>query len=42
VQGYRKYKFDDAVEQLTILWSNALGLQPETTTRSRPRKKKVR
>jgi AcrR family transcriptional regulator len=26
VQGYRDYDFDDAVEQLTILWGNALGL----------------
>jgi AcrR family transcriptional regulator len=27
VQGYREYDFDTAVEQLTILWANALGLQ---------------
>jgi len=27
VQGYRDYDFDDAVEQLTILWGNALGLE---------------
>jgi AcrR family transcriptional regulator len=26
VQGYRDYDFDDAVDQLTILWGNALGL----------------
>ena len=26
VQGYREYDFDDAVEQLTLIWSNALGL----------------
>ena len=26
VQGYRDYDFDVAVEQLTILWGNALGL----------------
>jgi AcrR family transcriptional regulator len=29
VQGYRSYDFDDAVEQLTRLWGNALGLVPE-------------
>jgi hypothetical protein len=29
VQGYRSYEFDDAVEQLTRLWGNALGLAPE-------------
>jgi AcrR family transcriptional regulator len=28
VQGYRDYDFDDAVDQLTILWGNALGLGP--------------
>jgi hypothetical protein len=27
VQGYREYDFDNAVDQLTILWANALGLQ---------------
>jgi AcrR family transcriptional regulator len=26
VQGYREYDFDNAVEQLTRLWANALGL----------------
>jgi AcrR family transcriptional regulator len=26
VQGYRDYDFDLAVEQLTLLWANALGL----------------
>lgn len=29
VQGYREYDFDEAVEQLTILWANALGMRPE-------------
>jgi AcrR family transcriptional regulator len=29
VQGYRDYTFDEAVEQLTMLWANALGLAPE-------------
>jgi hypothetical protein len=27
VQGYRRYDFDDAVEQLTTLWANALQLR---------------
>jgi hypothetical protein len=27
VQGYRDYDFDDAVDQLTVLWGNALGLR---------------
>jgi len=29
VQGYGKYGFDDAVEQLTLLWANALQLREE-------------
>lgn len=32
VQGYRDYDFDEAVEQLTILWANALGLTEEPPT----------
>lgn len=35
VQGYREYDFDEAVEQLTILWGNALGLKGERTTLQR-------
>jgi AcrR family transcriptional regulator len=31
VQGYREYDFDEAVDQLTILWANALGLQDGVT-----------
>ncbi len=27
VQGYRQYEFDEVVEQLTLLWGNALGIQ---------------
>jgi AcrR family transcriptional regulator len=34
VQGYREYDFDDAVEQLTRLWANALGLPDEPTVRA--------
>jgi hypothetical protein len=26
VQGYRTYDFDAAVDQLSLLWANALGL----------------
>jgi AcrR family transcriptional regulator len=29
VQGYADYDFEDAVEQLTTLWCNALRLEPE-------------
>jgi AcrR family transcriptional regulator len=35
VQGYRDYDFDEAVEQLTLLWGNALGLEPEPGPRNR-------
>jgi len=34
VQGYRDYDFEDAVEQLTRLWANALGLPNEPAMRS--------
>ncbi|HVM63918.1 MAG TPA: TetR/AcrR family transcriptional regulator [Acidimicrobiales bacterium] len=34
VQGYRRYAFDDAVEQLTRLWANALGLEDEGRPRT--------
>ncbi len=40
VQGYRRYGFDDAVEQLTLLWANALGLKDEPAPgHRRPAKK---
>jgi AcrR family transcriptional regulator len=39
VQGYRDYKFDKAVEQLSLLWSNALGLSEEMVDRKPPRNK---
>jgi AcrR family transcriptional regulator len=29
VQGYREYDFDHAVDQLSVLWANALGLTEE-------------
>ena len=31
VQGYRDYDFDEAVEQLTHLWANALGIDEVPT-----------
>ena len=37
VQGYRDYDFDDAVEQVTVLWGNALGLAPDPAPRRRRR-----
>jgi AcrR family transcriptional regulator len=41
VQGYREYDFDEAVEQLSLLWGNALGLPPEPgSVRARSRKRR--
>jgi hypothetical protein len=44
VQDYRTYDFDEAVDQLTRLWANALGIEPSPsanpTTRSRSRNKR--
>lgn len=37
VQRYRDYDFDEAVEQLTLLWANALGLRPEPPSPRPPR-----
>jgi AcrR family transcriptional regulator len=41
VQGYREYDFDEAVEQLTQLWANALGLpdEPSAPKRRRPKQR---
>ncbi len=41
VQAYRDYDFDEAVEQLTFLWGNALGLKP-APARKKPAKKRSR
>ena len=38
VQGYREYEFEHAVEQLSRLWSNALGLPDEPPPRRRARR----
>jgi AcrR family transcriptional regulator len=35
VQGYGEYDFDQAVEQLTLLWGNALGLPDEPAASER-------
>ena len=40
VQGYREYDFDEAVEQLTTLWGNALGLKTEPSAVPRPSRKR--
>jgi AcrR family transcriptional regulator len=39
VQGYRHYEFDKAVEQLSLLWANALGLTDKTVGRKPARRK---
>jgi AcrR family transcriptional regulator len=38
VQGYREYDFEQAVDQLTLLWGNALGMgrPPERPQAKRP------
>jgi hypothetical protein len=28
-QGYREYDFDEVVEQLSLLWTNAIRLEPD-------------
>ncbi len=38
VQGYRKYEFEHAVDQLTRLWANALGMQDDIEPAPRARK----
>jgi hypothetical protein len=42
VQGYREYDFDEAVEQLTRLWANALGLREEPPTPAAARARRAR
>ncbi len=37
VQAYRDYDFDEVVEQLTILWGNALGLKEVPASRQTPK-----
>jgi AcrR family transcriptional regulator len=34
VQDYRDYDFDEAVDQLTLIWGNALGIESEATSGS--------
>ncbi len=40
-QGYRSYNFDKAVEQLTTIWANALGLGPQPRPSTKRRIKKT-
>ena len=40
VQGYRDYDFDPAVDQLSLLWGNALGLKSTPPTPPRPRRRR--
>ena len=39
VQGYRDYDFDEAVDQVSMLWANALGLEDQPSPTKRARKK---
>jgi AcrR family transcriptional regulator len=39
VQGYRQYDFEQAVEQLTTLWANALRLRDEPEPEPPPRRR---
>jgi AcrR family transcriptional regulator len=41
VQGYREYDFDQAVEQLTILWANALGIADDPVPAPARRRKRT-
>ena len=41
VQGYREYQFDKAVEQLSLLWANALGLTDKTVA-DKPARRQTR
>jgi AcrR family transcriptional regulator len=41
VQGYRDYDFDQAVEQLTRLWANALQLRDEPAPKRRPTRRRT-
>jgi AcrR family transcriptional regulator len=38
-QGYREYDFDEAVDQLSLLWSNAIGLNT-SQEKGEPRKRR--
>lgn len=44
VQGFRKYDFEQAVDHLTILWSNALGMveEPVQAEDKRPARRSTR
>ena len=40
-QGYREYDFDEAVDQLSLLWANALGID-SSEAKARPRRRKAK
>jgi hypothetical protein len=40
-QGYRSYDFDEAVEQLTLIWAKALEPQPDAPPAPPRRSRKV-
>ena len=39
-QGYRRYDFDEAVEQLSLLWAKAIGLEDQPNSRQTGRRKR--
>jgi AcrR family transcriptional regulator len=39
-QGYRRYDFDEAVDQLSLLWAKAIGLEEQLDTRQTGRRKR--
>ena len=38
-QGYREYDFDQAVDQLSLLWANAIGLDTSAATKPNARRR---
>jgi AcrR family transcriptional regulator len=38
-QGYREYDFDEAVDQLSLLWANAIGLDTSAATKPNARRR---
>jgi hypothetical protein len=39
-QGYRRYDFDEAVDQLSLLWAKAIGLEDQPNIRQSGRRKR--
>jgi AcrR family transcriptional regulator len=40
-QGYREYDFDEAVDQITLLWANAVGVSVPPETKKKASRRKV-